>query len=619
MARIALIAAALCCTGFAQAGTPASMTADDVRLFADQAIGSQMQRDKLPGMAIAVVKDGQLLFAKGYGHADIASYRLVDPATTMFRVASISKLLTASAILQQVERGNLDLQADISSYVDLKLPLAFPGVVNLHAIMTHSAGFDEGAFGMSTADPAQRTSLRDTLALTMPRQVMAPGRASSYSNHAVALGGYAVERVAGMPFARYIEKEILAPLQMTHSSFDEVLPPALRDTVATGYALDNGRLVAMPAQYVGGLAPAASLRASATDMARFMLMQLNQGRAGNVQVLSPDSVRQMQAMNFRNAADAPSEMGYGFARYRSNGLQVLTHGGDLRDHRAELLLLPEKNVGIFLACNSGDCNGLGELLQQFLDRYYPAPPAGPPATLTDKAQQYAGAYRLQRSVHGNFLKSMWVALEYDVKALDANTLTFDGARFRHAGKGSFKQAGATQSGLRGGDLVFDVDDDGVARILFSHNPFVYARKLDWYETRAFTLGVLVLSLAYLAAAVVLRRRSAVPGVRAVFGLVAASIGLLWLSWGALIAYVLATGILDTGFGVKVPLPVTAILTLPLLALALAAASLVPLAKLLRDRRSSLRDQLAMLAALPVMALLVFVFAYWRLLGLPHIS
>lgn len=588
------------------------MTAVDLEVFLNREVQAMMQRDKVPGFAVAVVKDGQVLFSKGYGLEDVQKGIPVNPETTMFRVASVSKLMTATAVLQQVEQGKLSMDADVTPQLDFSLHRKYPQPVTLRQLLTHTAGFEEGAFGMSVNDPAQLPGLRQSLASTIPQQIQAPGSAISYSNHGVALAGHLVERSSGLPFAEYAENKLFAPLAMHHTTFRETIAAGF----AKGYQWEEGRFVEMPPQYVGGVEPAGALRASANDMARFMLMQLRGGQEG---VLTKESAQAMQSKQFSNAVGANSDMGYGFARYHANGVQILTHGGDLRDFRSELMLLPEKGVGVFLTCNSGSCNNLGPLFQSLLDRYYPAPAPVSAKSFADTSADYKGSYRLFRSVHENFLKFMWIALEYHVEPAGPHELKFDGAAFGQDRTGHFRQQGHTDSGLHGGDLTF-VKAGDQQRILFDLNPFVFAYRLSWYETRACALAVAAAALLQVLATAWLgfrQRATASPVLQRQRLLSAASLGLGLLGWIGMFVYVLASGVLDTGFGFAVPWPVTVLLCLPLLAILLALFSLRPLAALMADAAVPRAARLWAGMSVPVMAALFLVMAYWKLIGFQY--
>src|SRR5690606_35310692 len=151
----------------------------------------------------------------------------VDPVATLFRPGSVSKLFTWTAVMQLVEQGKLDLDADINQYIDFEIPLYDGILVTLRQVMTHSAGFEEQFRALITADPAAITPLGEALKYWVPERIHAPGTTPAYSNYATALAGHVVERVSGESFDDYIERHIFQPLGMSNSSFRQPLPPAL--------------------------------------------------------------------------------------------------------------------------------------------------------------------------------------------------------------------------------------------------------------------------------------------------------------------------------------------------------------------------------------------------------
>jgi|SRR5680860_667054 len=204
--------------------TPGSMNRDDIEEFLDTALPRQMEDEHIAGAAVAVVRDGTLLTARGYGYADVEQKQSVVADQTIFLTGSTGKLFTWTAVMQLVEQGKLDLDADVNTYLDFQIPATYPAPIRLKHLMSHSAGFEDRAF-IFARDPGELLPLGPYLARNTPRRVRPPGVLSAYSNYGAALAGYIVERVAQKPFAHYMAEHIFAPLQMRHSSFEQPLPP----------------------------------------------------------------------------------------------------------------------------------------------------------------------------------------------------------------------------------------------------------------------------------------------------------------------------------------------------------------------------------------------------------
>src|ERR1044072_9212488 len=249
------------------------MTATDVENFLDGLVPLQIKKADIAGVTISVVKDGKLLFAKGYGYADVANKKLVSPQDTLFRPGSISKLFTWTAIMQLYEQGKLDLDRDINDYLDYKIPEAFGKPITLKNVMTHTPGFEEQIKDLFDTKPIA-PNLGQYLKTHIPARIYPPGTIPAYSNYATAVAGYIVERVSGRPFEQYVAENISQPLKMTHSTFTQPLPQELAPFMSTGYRLGSDDAEAFE---VVNPFPAGSLSSTAADMAQVMIAHLQDG------------------------------------------------------------------------------------------------------------------------------------------------------------------------------------------------------------------------------------------------------------------------------------------------------------------------------------------------------
>lgn len=377
------------------------LSAADAGAFLDGFMPYAMARGDIAGAAVVIVKDGKVLVARGYGFADRASGRRVDVDETLFRQGSVSKLMTWTAVMQLVQAGRLDLDRDVNSYLDFKVPPRLGEPITLRQLMTHTAGFAETYKELMTPDKASTPSLEAYVKRHLPARIYAPGTTVAYSNYGGTLAGYIVQRVSGERFEDYVARHIFAPLDMRHSSFEQ--PPRAAGRVATGYIQGSGP--AYPFEFAGDV-PAGGLSASAGDMARFMIAQL--GDAPGAGILSPESLVRMHATAFRQIPGL-NGMALGFYEENRNGRRIVGHAGDLISFHTDLHLLPAERIGVYIAMNSWGRDDASsavrrELFRDFLDRYFPAPASRWPAFAANPADAalLAGQYAPSRRSDGDF-------------------------------------------------------------------------------------------------------------------------------------------------------------------------------------------------------------------------
>lgn len=380
------------------------LTADDVSAFLDGFMPQEIEHADIAGAVVAVVKDGKLVFAKGYGYADVAKKLPISPETTLFRPGSISKLFTWTAVMQQVEQGKLNLDTDINGYLDFKVPPAFGKPITLREIMTHSSGFEETIKDLFVGSASDLRPLSEYLQVHMPARIFPPGVTPAYSNYATTLAAYIVERVSGEKFNDYVEQHIFKPLNMTHASFRQPLPASLQPDMSQGYILGSGE--PRPYEFVQ-VAPAGSLAASAVDMTHFMIMHLQNGKYGDAQLLKPETAIEMHSRQ-KGWPAAMNAMCLGFYEQNENGHRVIAHGGDTVAFHSDLFLILDANAGLFVSYNSagrGEIDARGLLYDKFMDRYFPAPAVNEPtlASAAEDAKSVAGVYEVSRRFETNIL------------------------------------------------------------------------------------------------------------------------------------------------------------------------------------------------------------------------
>ncbi len=312
---------------------------------------SQLSEGAAPGITVAVVSSDRVLLAKGYGLADVGNGIAVDPQRSVFRIGSISKLFTATLVMQLVETGVIDLHSDASRYLDElrpQRPATRPFTV--WHLLTHTAGFEELSTGTRARTLASARSLGDSLAEGIPAQPYPPGRLASYTNFALCLAGYVAESDAGAPFDDLVEERLLRPLGMDYTSSRQDLPRTMAAHRAIGYEIVDGKPQPRPFDILEPV-PAGGFSSSAGDMARFMQLYLNAGRAGTGQLLRPETVATMQSTQFQNHPEMGS-VGLTFMLRDRHGVKTVGHSGRTRWFRAALTLVPAHDIGIFVATNT---------------------------------------------------------------------------------------------------------------------------------------------------------------------------------------------------------------------------------------------------------------------------
>ena len=374
----------------------------ELEAFLDGVVPALLDGHSAPGLVISVVRDGRVLLAKGYGLADVETGRAMDPERSIVRVASISKLVTATAAMQLVAAGKLDLHADVNRYLEgFRIEEGFGGPVTLHHLLTHTAGFDDRFLATGRPLGAALPPLGDYLAARMPARVMPPGRVVSYSNHGLALVGHMVERASGLSFAEYVQRHVFDPLGMERSRFGLRVP--LDPDLAVPYYRADGRYLPLGYDHTL-LGPAAELNTTALDMAKFMAAHLGAGP----RLLDPATSQLMQERHFAIHPELDG-WAYGFMESRLNGRRAIGHGGDWRGFESQLLLFPELGLGVFASANAMfDAFSFYQTFgEAFADHYLPAPQPerlAPPSGFAERADRYTGTYVMNRRVRADFMK-----------------------------------------------------------------------------------------------------------------------------------------------------------------------------------------------------------------------
>jgi CubicO group peptidase (beta-lactamase class C family) len=413
---------------------------DDVQTWLDGFVPNALKNEDIAGAIVLVIKDGQVLIQKGYGYADLSTKRPMDPVRTVVGIGSVSKLFVWTAVMQLVELGRIDLDADLNRYLDFRIPAAFGKPVTMRNLMTHTAGFAERQKEYTTpgAPPHSLASYMQTV--SPPPRIYSPGEIPAYSNYGADLAGYVVERVSGEPFENYVERHILQPLEMHRSAFCKPLPEALQGDAALPYGLaSSGKKLPDNANSADPrCGPSGDMVSTANDMSHFMLAHLQDGRFGGFQLLQKQTASQMHQTTFVPMPGAPGST-LGFFNSAYNGRRIIMHDGDLSGFHTDLELIPEERVGFFFNVNSDGTGGLiggsyrvrAAILHEFINRYFPAPAILTVAPTTPTAQYdsllAAGEYKLSRPAsNDNFMSALYLALRVPIVAHGDGTIETPG-------------------------------------------------------------------------------------------------------------------------------------------------------------------------------------------------
>ncbi len=379
----------------------------------------RIEGKSFPGAAFVMVKDGDIYCAQKFGHANLESNNIVSAEETIFHIASVSKTLTATAVMQLNDRGKFRFDDPIGKYVQLKTLKPPYGEITIANILHHNAGFDERLIGVSTEHIDQWRTLGEYLNSRMPPQVLPPGIFRFYSNHGYALLGHLVETLSGLPFDQYITESILNPLGMDSSTFSHI--SELTDNHAVGYTRKNNQYIPHGVDYAY-IVPAGSFKTTVTDMARFMIAHLNGGVYDGRRILEEATVQKMHTSVFRLHPQMPGQA-YGFAESFYRGQRMLTHNGMMRGFGSVLYLIPEHNLGFFLVANRYSGSVTSGFPRWLLDRLIPKP-----EHIRTQIDQNPGNYQAQKASfrHHRYSRStiekfMSLQNEIDVPYMDDGT------------------------------------------------------------------------------------------------------------------------------------------------------------------------------------------------------
>src|SRR5215472_1734150 len=363
-----------------------------------KAMKDVVDKRHVTGAGLALVSNGQVLWCGGIGKADLAASRDIT-GDTEFRVGSISKSFVALALLKLQEEGKINLYArlqDVAPEIPVKNRWESANPVRVVNLLEHTAGFDD----MAPSEVYNRHDRADFPLLDVfkrfqePQQVRwPPGTRFAYSNPGYGIAGYLIEKTSGLPFDQYIQLNILAPIGINAGDFH--LTDANRAKLAQGYDGNPPRAIPYKEIY---LRPAGDMKASPEELAKFVQFFLRRGRAGDIQLLKPDSIARMEYPETVSSARNGLRLGYGLANYTESDGGVITHGhdGGIDGFISTYRYMPEQNWGYVVLLNStvsGQAlEDLNHLAIDFLSKDFTKPQQAVVQISANELKHFAGFY-----------------------------------------------------------------------------------------------------------------------------------------------------------------------------------------------------------------------------------
>ncbi|MGH9606224.1 MAG: serine hydrolase [Terracidiphilus sp.] len=475
------------------------LDAADLNGFFDGVLSLQLERSDIAGATVLVMQNGNVLLERGYGYSNLKDKTPVDPASTIFRLASISKLFTWVSVMQLEEQGKLDIDADVNRYLDFKIRPAFGESITLRNLMTHTGGFEEVADDIILTNPKKAPTLREDLIENQPMRLFPPGQIPAYSNYGVGLASYIVQRVSGEPFQQYVEEHIFAPLGMTHSSFYQPLPKQLAGSVSEGYL--SSTLKPPMGFEIFNPVGAGGVSSTAADMGRFGQALLNGGELDGHRILEASTLAQMWTPQFQANPQLPP-ICMGFYQDWRNNLHWIGHEGDLVAFHSLFFMEPQQKLILFVSYNSvgGEARPRPEIIDFFSDRYFP----GAPKTVflkTPLSQLRAidGRYVTTRRADSTKLKLLYLFSQLEASVSKDGVLTVSGDKDLRNHTVKWKPIGQDLwQAENGQSRLFAIRNshNRVVRIA-GEVPAVQLQRVPWYEDSRLVLWLVSVSLAIL--------------------------------------------------------------------------------------------------------------------------
>ncbi|MBS9464365.1 beta-lactamase family protein [Flagellimonas sp. 389] len=362
----------------------------------DSLIEKTMESEHIPGASFIIVKDGETLLKKGYGYTTLGrNVKPVNPDSTIFRIGSITKTFTVTALLQLKDENLIDLHKDVNQYLkSVKVTDTYNEPITASHLMAHSAGFDE-LTGRRVFKQDQKIPLETFLNGKLIR-LREPGIVSAYSTFGIALAGLLVENISGLSLEDYMKRNIWQPLGMSMTSIE--LPKHQNNNLSIGYEYENGINVPQPWEWYHTF-PASSINSTTADMGKYLKMHLNLGQLNNTKILNRETALSMQTQQL---SVNPEVYGFAYGFYEKNqfGVKAYNHGGDMLGYSSFITLVPEINLGIFVVHHHENTNLKGKVVSQILEHFGTKNVINPnPERMNNDVSKFTGNYKWMSSCY----------------------------------------------------------------------------------------------------------------------------------------------------------------------------------------------------------------------------
>src|SRR5215469_9134171 len=357
----------------------------------------EMEDKKLPAVSIALIDDQQVVWAQGFGYAD-PDKKIPASPETVYRIGSVSKLFTDIGVMQLVERGELDLDAPIQTFLpEFRPHNPFHKDITLRQLMSHRAGLLREPPVGNYFDPTELSLAAMVHSLNETTLVYPPESHTKYSNAGVATVGYVLEKHSGQPFASYLKNAVLEPMGLRSSAFQP--EPQLMARLAKAYMWSYDGLQFQAPTFELGMAPAGCMYSTVLDLGRFLSVLFNQGQGSAGRVLQAGTLEKMWTPQFAKPG-RKSGFGLGFYVSQLDGHRVVEHGGAIYGFATQAAGLPDDKLGAVAVSTMDSSNAVTSHVTEVALRLMLAAKQGRPlleipqtsAIPVERARQLEGRY-----------------------------------------------------------------------------------------------------------------------------------------------------------------------------------------------------------------------------------
>lgn len=474
--------------------------------FSNRYFEKKINQKELPGAVISVVKDGRLIFQKGYGYSDLENQIPFDPDSSVITLGTLAKLLTFISIQKLADQKLIRLEDDVSKYTG-KFQPGDPkkGELTFQNLLSHTDGYESRLIGIASVDAKGLRTLKETTESFEPAQLYSPGEFLTYGDYGATLCGYLIERISGKNYSQYIEENIFRKLGMDKSRITPDLPENNAINSVSGYAFSsNGIFKKTKPLFIQSM-PAGGLKSTASDMAKLMNALLEKGLSANGRLLSQKSLNQILNVQLRSHIDIAG-VSYGLFEHTENGRTLFIRDGDGIGIRSRMILDPENHLGIFIAYNIEDDGLRFDFLSEYLNTYYPQKnkTKNKEKNNYNALEEFTGTYRVlnqDRSTPASLLSFFSGEIQIKKNKLQGLTV-IPGAMGDSIGgfEGETNWSEIKKDVFLRNDknthIAFGRDSKGSVKYLYSAQGYHGSyRKLKFYETSIFHITLIILTLS----------------------------------------------------------------------------------------------------------------------------